>query len=418
MTPLQSVGVLPHSVSPFQERRSDPHCGKAGLAADVLLRRIAEVADTYLRPPVIVMRMVKMLTGVVFVVHTCLCCFWLVKEASSTELEIQDFLVRNGLEPDAGVFDRYVLGMYFINTVITTVGFGDIYPENSAERLFASLVMYIGTMVFGILLSEVQTAIAQHWQSERARNALLIHVKKFVRAKEIDRALELRILQWVDFDHSSNQEAAQQHHVLSVIPRMLRRAVYAHLHRDQLYKIPFFGILQSFFTEDFLTDLYAECHVETFCTGIKIVARPDPFDRLYIVMEGIVEVQMEKGRSVSTMRAGDFFGEAALLLDDAEWSTSAFIPAQFRAGSMTKCLVPGRSLPCVRCTVAIQSVQADTSRAGQVLTRQAFQDVLHTYPKQLQEEVGRVWQPPACPDERVSHASGTQCAKLAGAGFL
>ena len=35
-------------------------------------------------------------------------------------------------------------------------------------------------------------------------------VKKFVRQKEMDRRLENRILQWVDFDHTSTQEAAHQ----------------------------------------------------------------------------------------------------------------------------------------------------------------------------------------------------------------
>ena len=49
---------------------------------------------------------------------------------------------------------------YFINTVFTTVGFGDISATNTAERAFVVVVMYIGTIVFGLLLTEVDTAVS------------------------------------------------------------------------------------------------------------------------------------------------------------------------------------------------------------------------------------------------------------------
>lgn len=43
--------------------------------------------------------------------------------------------------------------------MFTTVGFGDVSAENTLERWFATVVMYVGCVVFGILLSEVQVRI-------------------------------------------------------------------------------------------------------------------------------------------------------------------------------------------------------------------------------------------------------------------
>jgi hypothetical protein len=51
--------------------------------------------------------------------------------------------------------NKYVLATYFINTIFSTVGFGDIAPRNVAERLYSIFCMYCGTLVFGTLLSEV-----------------------------------------------------------------------------------------------------------------------------------------------------------------------------------------------------------------------------------------------------------------------
>jgi hypothetical protein len=37
--------------------------------------------------------------------------------------------------------------------MFTTVGFGDVSAENTLERWFATVIMYVGCVVFGILLS-------------------------------------------------------------------------------------------------------------------------------------------------------------------------------------------------------------------------------------------------------------------------
>ena len=43
-----------------------------------------------------------------------------------------------GLKGNAeeSLFNKYVLAWYFINTIFSTVGFGDIKAESQAERIF------------------------------------------------------------------------------------------------------------------------------------------------------------------------------------------------------------------------------------------------------------------------------------------
>jgi len=55
----------------------------------------------------------------------------------------------------------WFLCRYFINTVFSTVGFGDIQAQNTEERIFSMFAMYVGTVVFGTLLSEVENAMSQ-----------------------------------------------------------------------------------------------------------------------------------------------------------------------------------------------------------------------------------------------------------------
>lgn len=112
------------------------------------------------------------------------------KKMSTSEEEVEAFL--NYHVPGLGdggsqeVAPRYVLSTYFISSVFTTVGFGDIHAENTAEARPAAtiivpalaqpgratphpgrlprgpqmvlcvIIMYMGTFIFGSLLSEVR----------------------------------------------------------------------------------------------------------------------------------------------------------------------------------------------------------------------------------------------------------------------
>jgi uncharacterized sodium:solute symporter family permease YidK len=42
---------------------------------------------------------------------------------------------------------------YFVFTSLSTVGFGDYYPKNSTERLMCAMILFMGNMLFGLIIS-------------------------------------------------------------------------------------------------------------------------------------------------------------------------------------------------------------------------------------------------------------------------
>ena len=61
---------------------------------------------------------------------------------------------------DTSTFDKYVVSVYFVVTTTATVGYGDVSPETSSERIFCILLMIVGvtsfTFVSGALSSIMQ----------------------------------------------------------------------------------------------------------------------------------------------------------------------------------------------------------------------------------------------------------------------
>lgn len=52
-------------------------------------------------------------------------------------------------------YDRAVAVFYYMVTTISTVGFGDFYPQSDLERLLCALMMLVGVNIFSSMLSEI-----------------------------------------------------------------------------------------------------------------------------------------------------------------------------------------------------------------------------------------------------------------------
>lgn len=78
-----------------------------------------------------------------------------VKIEFSPAPDVVAFLESHAVDPGS-VADAYVLCMYFVCTVLTTTGFGDVTAASFPERVFMILLMAMASLLFGLVLGEAQ----------------------------------------------------------------------------------------------------------------------------------------------------------------------------------------------------------------------------------------------------------------------
>ena len=71
--------------------------------------------------------------------------------------------------------ELYFTSMYFTVTTIVTVGYGDISPTNTAERIFCILLMLLGVVAFSFATGAI-TSIISDYDSNEAENKAKITV--------------------------------------------------------------------------------------------------------------------------------------------------------------------------------------------------------------------------------------------------
>ena len=50
---------------------------------------------------------------------------------------------------------------YFAFTSLSTVGFGDLYPQNSTERIFCAIILLFGNMIFGYIIGDFNQMVKE-----------------------------------------------------------------------------------------------------------------------------------------------------------------------------------------------------------------------------------------------------------------
>jgi len=106
-------------------------------------------------------RIINFLVGLVWACHL-LACGWYLTAALHNDVTVtwvgRRTVIAGGEERtllQQGAFEQWLVSMYFVLTVFTTVGFGDISAGTEGEILYVVLTMICGAVVHSIIISEV-----------------------------------------------------------------------------------------------------------------------------------------------------------------------------------------------------------------------------------------------------------------------
>lgn len=77
--------------------------------------------------------------------------------------------------------------------------------------------------------------------------------------------------------------------------------------------IPFYSLCLQECQPEFLHDLVLKMKAYIFTPGDSICRKGEVAREMFIIADGILEVISETGRVLTTMEAGDFFGEIGIL---------------------------------------------------------------------------------------------------------
>jgi len=140
-------------------------------------------------------RILEFMLGLTFTCHVLACGWYLtavLQENVSVTWVAQWTIYRDGetltlLSEDP--YQQWVVSMYFILTVFTTVGFGDISANTETEIAFVVFTMIVGAVVHSIIISEVINLVTTRGKAHEFIEHQMCLLAAFANHTDFDQAL-------------------------------------------------------------------------------------------------------------------------------------------------------------------------------------------------------------------------------------
>jgi hypothetical protein len=136
------------------------------------------------------------------------------------------------------VLTRYVSSLYWAYTTMTTVGYGDITPTTTFERIFAVIAMFFGASLFGYVIGSIASLMENGSGMSGAAKKRVLAFRDCLEEHNTDFPLTQSILK--EFEYRMEMKPHQEDELLAGVPPRLRIELQVYVRRDPIRNVAIF----------------------------------------------------------------------------------------------------------------------------------------------------------------------------------
>lgn len=235
--------------------------------------------------------------------------FWIILAAHLISLGwILIGAVDSGVTPQR----KYVTALYWSVTTLSTVGYGDLTPDQSStpQVLFTMLVMLLGVGMYGYIIGNVATLIANLDAARAQYREKMEEINLFMKTRDIPVPLQERINNYYRYLWETHKSTTSPS-LLNELPHSLSIDIALFLNKNILEKVPYFAHAD----DHFIREIVQMMELIVFLPDDYVIRQGEYGDSMYFLSSGEVEVIID-GQVVVQRGEGTFFGERALIKNE------------------------------------------------------------------------------------------------------
>ena len=253
------------------------------------------------------MKVVLFLLTVMLALHL-MSCFWFFV-AVMEGLGPETWVGSMGLQ-DQSTSDQYIASMYWAVTTLTTVGYGDIVPCTTIERVVSIVWMIFGLCFFSFTVSSLSSLLNSIDTKESLLSSKLAAIDEFAEESHLSKDLGYKLRYALRYStHKTGFSSQVKRGIFNELPRQLRYEVALAMHHGASKDIPFFSDRDQAFiatTVPFLNSLQVQERGAVYRVG-------EYADEVYFIAKGQC-LFMYQDLVMKKMQKGAYFGETEVLL--------------------------------------------------------------------------------------------------------
>ena len=267
----------------------------------------------------------RSLFSLVFVAHVLGCFFIMLIPDNPSNNWLYDY------QPalmQADDWTRYITCLYYAIITVTTMGYGDIKPENGDERTYAIFVALSGAITFSFCMGTISSLIAKVNGFRFRIMEKEADITEYLHFRELSDGLKAKIKAYYNLSWRKSGELFQESQVMHELSSSLRKEVLKEIGAKFKQNIPIFQGFDDECTGYICTRLKRV----DFMEGDVIYQKGDRAGEMYFISCGSVGIhhgkpprkltskrQQDKSRPhkapAKAPEAGGMFGELAVFPD-------------------------------------------------------------------------------------------------------
>jgi hypothetical protein len=133
--------------------------------------------------------------------------------------------------------DGYIMTLYWIVTTATTTGYGDILPRTDLERFFICLVQITGKFLFGIIVGDIASTLANLEISRQNFESKFQALRTYLLDQQANPSIIDRVQNYFNYMWTVGRGVDDIQSVLSDAPFCLRTEICSAVHEKDLRQV-------------------------------------------------------------------------------------------------------------------------------------------------------------------------------------
>ncbi|KAK8660541.1 hypothetical protein V6N13_051465 [Hibiscus sabdariffa] len=253
-------------------------------------------------------RCAKLICVTIFAVHCAGCFFYRIaaKYHDPGRTWLSDSLGDNFHEQSLSV--RYVTSIYWSITTLTTVGYGDLHPVNTPEKIFDTFYMLFNLGLTAYLIGNMTNLVVHGTSRTRIFRDTIQAASSFAQRNQLPRRLQDQMLAHLCLKYRTDSEGLQHQETLDSLPKAIRSSISHYLFYSLMDNVYLFRGVSN----DLLFQLVSEMKAEYFPPREDVILQNEAPTDFYILVTGAVELLVRKNgvdHVVGEAKAGDLCGQ-------------------------------------------------------------------------------------------------------------
>ncbi|KAL4462120.1 hypothetical protein ABPG74_000965 [Tetrahymena malaccensis] len=208
-------------------------------------------------------------------------------------------------------FQRYVAGLYWSTITMTTIGYGDIIPNSTTERIYVSFVSLISCGIFGYSISQIGGIVMEMQNKSDLFNKKMKALNKLMVQRQMSKNIMQQVIRYYEYLHKSEENNFEDQglQMIEKLPKSMRENIVQEMYSKLINSHKVFSLN---FSKAFLDKLSIKIKSMKLGPETNLYRQDELDQKIYFISRGSMMLYFQQNqveRQCKILTKGDMIGE-------------------------------------------------------------------------------------------------------------